>query len=171
MDFASLLHTVLRLIHIVSAFAWFGVALVAALMIGPALVKAGPAALPGLKRVITHPLFNRLYAPAALLTTLAGLLLYGVSRSNIYFTTTGNIVLGIGTLFGLLAFGHGVAAMGRYSTLLEKAFTDHVADDAAPSEAGFTAVQAVAARWASNGRISFYLTLIALIGMSLARYL
>lgn len=59
---------------------------------------------------------------SALLTTVGGVVLYGVQQYwNRGFGSFGSIVFHIGVVAGLLAFGHGVSAVGRSSMAIANA--------------------------------------------------
>jgi hypothetical protein len=160
---------VLRLVHIVSAFVWFAVGL-SGLMIGMASVHAGESGLRFNKALYTRTIYATLPAIAAVVTTLAGLALYA-SGSAARFTNFGNAVLGTGALAGLLAFGHGAMATGRYSGLYGKALQQYVPDNGSIAPEGAAELRNTGSKVALHGRISFILMVIALLGMSLARYM
>src|SRR5262245_59182374 len=109
----NMLVALLRLLHIVSAFTWFGVGLASTIYIAPTALAAGESGLRFLKTLLTKTSFGSIFAIAAGLTTLAGILLYVVGNSASNFTSTGNMVLGTGALFGILATIHGGALTGR----------------------------------------------------------
>jgi hypothetical protein len=162
----------LRLIHIIAAVAWIGLGGVTALYIGPAVGRAGESGLRFLKTLMTQTSYARVFPAASGITVLAGILLYLIGNAMSHFTTTGNIVLGIGALAGLLAIIHGGAITGRATSALGAALAQYVPDGSQPISAeGLAALRERAAEVANHSRLSFLLTVIALIGMGSARYL
>jgi hypothetical protein len=117
------------------------------------------------KALFVYSAYSRVMAIAAVTTTVAGLYLYFRLYSGMkhtFMTPAASMVLSVGALFGLLAFGHGIGLGrlgGKYAELAAK-------DDAKPEE-----LQALGARIARNGRISAVLMIIAVIGMILPRYM
>jgi hypothetical protein len=161
----------LRLIHIVSAFAWFGLGATMALYVAPAALAAGEGGLRFFKSLLVNTAFARAFPIAAGLTTLAGILLYLVGNSASHFSSTGNIVLGIGAVAGLLAAGHGGMATGRLTATFAEALARSVSDNQSIAGDALTSLREQATKLAANSRISFYLMVIALLGMASARYL
>src|SRR5437016_2135971 len=106
----NLLLVVLRLLHIVLAFTWFGLGMVMTLYIGPTAAASGETGVRFLKALYTHTPIARIVPMVAGLTTLAGILLYLFGSVSTHFSTTGNIVLGIGAVAGILATAHSGAA-------------------------------------------------------------
>jgi hypothetical protein len=161
----------LRLIHIVAAFIWFGLGMTMVFYIGPAVGAAGESGLRFLKSLIINTPFARAIPIAAGLTTLAGILMYLIGNSASHFTTTGNIVLGIGAVAGLLAAGHGGAVTGRATRDLGEALAKYVADNQPIASEGVATLREAAMKVGQHSRISFMLMVIALLGMASARYL
>jgi hypothetical protein len=160
----------LRLLHIVAAFAWFGLGGAVAFFIAPTVMIAGDNGYRFLKTLLTKTPMARLFAPMAGLTMLAGIIMYAMGYPN--FTQLGNIVLGIGALAGIAAGIHGGALTGRATTALQKALEQHVPDNGQPLAADATAqLHPLLASMISHSRVSFALMAIALLGMGSARYL
>jgi hypothetical protein len=162
---------VLRLLHIVGAVAWVGMGITMMLYIGPAAGAAGESGLRFMKSLMTRTGFARAVPIAAVVTVLAGILLYLVADSASRFSSTGNMVLGIGAVFGLLAAGHGGAATGRATTALAAALAQHVPDNGAIAPDALPTLRDLAMKVSTHSRISVILMIIALIGMGTARYL
>jgi hypothetical protein len=171
-DGVTIIRIVLRLIHIGSAFVWVGLGLATVFYIAPAATKAGEGGLRFLKTLLTRTPYPRAFPMFAGLTMLAGILLYLVADSASFFTRTGNMVLGMGALAGILAGIHGGAVTGRATKALGEALVKHVPDGAQsiPQDAMAT-LNDLSAKLLSHSRVSFILMVIALLGMGLARYL
>lgn len=166
----NLVVTILRLLHIVAAFAWFGLGFTMTLYIGPAAAAAGESGLRFMRSLLVNTRFATVFAAVAGVTMLMGLLLYVTGDPNTSFSRTGQIVLGIGALVGLAAGIHGGAVTGRATTAYGKALAQYPADQPIPAD-GITALRQQAMDVASKVRVSFWLMVVALIAMGGARYL
>lgn len=167
----DILFAALRLIHIVAAVAWVGIGLTTFLYIGPAATAAGESGLRFLKSLLTGTSYARIFPAAAGVTMLAGILLYLLGAMD-RFSQTGNIVLGIGAIAGILGGIHGGAVTGRATRALGEALNQHVLTGDQPISAdGLSVLRERAQELASHTRISIILMIIALIGMASARYL
>jgi hypothetical protein len=163
---------VLRFVHIVAAFAWVGIGVTTTFFIAPAAAAAGESGLRFMKSLFTRTSLPMIFPAASGLTTLAGLLLYLVGNATSHFSTTGNIVLGIGAVAGLLATIHGGAVTGRSTRAMVESLTQHVPDGNQPISAeGLAALRERGQDLGSHTRVSLALMLIALVGMASARYL
>ncbi len=163
---------VLRLLHIVAAFAWVGLGAATAFYIVPAALASGESGLRYLNTVFTRTSYGPIFGVVGGLTVLAGILLYLVGNAASHFSTTGNIVLGIGAVAGLLAAGHGGATTGRASRALGEALAQYKLDAGGTiPAAGVSTLQQQVTSLLSHSRVSLALMIIALIGMGSARYL
>lgn len=159
----ALLVSLLRLLHIVGGMIWVGAALLLTCYIEPTAAKSGLAGATFLRRLHRDTHWPRLIPLAALITTVAGLLLYEMLSYSDAMRSPMGLVLTAGASFGLLAFLHGFFAVwrpaGRYVSALRSAAVD---DDAlAGAEAAIR----------RKGRISMWLAMISLILMAGARYI
>lgn len=162
----------LRLAHIVAAFAWVGVGTMLTFVILPSIQQADGARARALGAVLIHPWVIRALPISSGLTMLAGILLYAVSRAGSHFSSTGNVVLGIGALAGILAGIHGGALTGRALRALGDRLTRASRqDEQAQTVDGGQDWQGLARRAMAHSRISLLLMMIALLGMASARYL
>ncbi len=167
---SPLVLTLLRLAHIVAGVFWFGLGASLALFIAPALLTAGESGQRFMGRVLNTTPVGSVVGIAAIVTTVAGLILYipGIGSS---YSSLGNAILGTGALAGLLAFGHGVSATRTSTAAYGAALEQHARDGQPIPAEGTTLLDTLARKMVLHTRISFYLTLIALIGMASARYL
>ena len=160
----------LRLLHILAAFAWVGVSFTQVFLLAPALATSGESGLRFVKAMNSHAI-NRMVMPvAAVLTIVAGILLYLVGNSASHFSQTGNMVLGVGAVVGIVAAIHGGAVTGRLAGALGGLVNQYVTDEGLSPE-GLPSIRETAAKLATHTRISFVLMLVALIFMGSARYL
>jgi hypothetical protein len=168
----DILLILLRLIHIVAAVAWVGLGGAMAFYIGPAAGAAGESGFRFLKSLFSNTSFARIIPAVAGTTMLAGILLYVFANSTSHFSSTGNLVLGIGALAGIVAGIHGGAVTGRATTAFAQGLIQHVPDGTQPiSTDSVPVLRDLAMNVASHSRVSFVLMAIALLGMASARYL
>lgn len=157
----ALVVTILRLLHIGGGLIWVGAALVISLYIEPAADQAGAAGKGFLQTLYRSSGLPRLIPLSACITTVAGLLLYGLLSYHEAMSSGLGIVLTLGALFGLLAFAHGWFAVwrgaGRYAELLSGEESESLAQ--------------LEAKLRRNGRVSLWLALASLILMAGARYI
>jgi hypothetical protein len=163
---------VLRLIHILTGVIWFGIGSAITLLLLPAVIRAGDSGFRYLRSLTSLPLYRFIMPATAVTTTLAGILLYLVGDSISRFSDLGNAVLGIGAAAGLLAAGHGGTATDQASKRLHEALKRDLPDEnsAVPAESR-PELDLLLSKFNLHSRISFTLTLIALMGMASARYL
>ena len=166
--------TVLRIIHIVAGAIWVGTGVAAAFYIFPVAKMLGKDGSRYLQTLVLKTRYERVFPIVAILTTVAGILLYervsgGFSAE--WMRSPSGMVLSIGAVFGLLAFGHGGAAIGRMTGNYKK-----LAETVASQSDGATAEQQqelidLEAKMDRHGKISLALSVIALLGMAAARHL
>lgn len=162
---------IVRLIHIFAGIIWVGVGFSATLILGSIVRSLGPQKASSIVRAwyLNSP-FLKVVPAAAITTTLTGLYLYGRvydGAQHVRLSETGSMVLSVGALFGLLAFGHGmyVGRLGsKYAAIAREA-----GDSPTPEQIG--AMAAIGQKVAKNGPIISGLMFIAVIGMSLPRYI
>ncbi|MBZ0303656.1 MAG: hypothetical protein K8J31_28205 [Anaerolineae bacterium] len=167
----DVLLVLLRLLHIVSAFAWVGLSVAVTFYVAPAALKAGESGLRFLKTLLTRTNFGSIFAIVSGLTTLAGILLYLFGNSMAHFSQTGNIVLGIGAVAGLLATIHGGAVVGRSTRALGTALVQQVPETGPIASDVQRTLTDLAATLLGHARLSMVLMVIALVCMGSARYL
>ena len=154
--------TVLRLLHIVAGLIWVGAALLMSFYIEPAARSSGSDGSRFLRALYSGTSFPRLIPLWALVTTTAGLLLYGMLSYHEAMSSVMGLVLTIGAFFGLLAFAHGYFAVWRRAGVYRRLLADEGVEDDALVDVGD--------RMRRNGRVSMWLALISLILMAGARY-
>lgn len=159
----ALIISVLRLLHIVAGLIWVGAAIMMSFYIEPASERSGGDGARFLRAFYVNTNYSRMIPVAAVITTLAGLLLYGMMSYHETMNSAMGMSITLGALFGLLAFGHGYFALwrsaGQYGDLVK-------------SGAGNEAtLQALEEKLRRNGRISMWLAVVSLILMAGARYI
>lgn len=159
----------LRLTHIVAGVIWFGVGFTQAFIVAPGIRSAGVSGM-RFSLAMNQSRFARMIFPAAAgITMLAGILLY-ITGSASHFSSTGNMVLGTGALFGIIAGIHGGMFTGKIGGELNAALSQHLTDSGIAA-AGAATVSELSAKLSLHTRISFVLMVISLVGMASARYL
>lgn len=154
--------TVLRLLHIVAGFIWVGAAMMMSLTIEPTARSSGADGSRFLRTLYRNSSWPRLIPISALVTTIAGLLLYGMLSYHEAMSSAMGLILTIGALFGLLAFAHGYFAVWRRTGAYRRLLADEGVEEDA-----LTSAEALMRR---NGRVSMWLALVSLILMAGARY-
>jgi uncharacterized membrane protein len=165
---------VLRLIHIFAGIFWVGSGFFMVFVLAPAARKMGQDGRAFMMGFGKHSRINMLMPMSSLLTTVAGLLLYYEVSDGFnadWMKSDGGIVLSIGVVAGLLAFGHGGAVTGPASGKLAKLGEEISAQGGPPTEAQLSQIQALQAKFVLHGQISVLLLVIAVVGMSAARYM
>jgi uncharacterized membrane protein len=166
----NIILTILRLLHIVSAVAWVGMALAVSAFIGPAAAAAGESGLRFMKSLFVNTRFPVSFPIASVVTIVMGLLLYATGDPSTSFSQTGQIILGIGAVAGILAGLHGGAVLGRQTAEYGKSLAKYPDNQPIPAD-GIKDLQAQAAKVATHIRISLWIMVVALVAMASARYL
>lgn len=159
----ALLITVLRALHIVFGLVWVGAALLMTVYIEPTAERTGADGKRVLRALYRGSSFPRLVPAAAIITTVAGLLLYEMLSYSAAISTASGLTITIGASVGLLAFLHGLFAVWRPARQLSGQL-----------KAGETAESTLSGledKIRRNGRVSMWLALISLVLMAGARYI
>lgn len=170
MELLVIVDIVARSLHIILGVIWVGFGVLAAWVLAPLARQYGEAGRVVLRGFFAHSRFNQIMPVAAIGTTVAGLYLWARRANGMDlqgFSDTGDIVMAVGALFGLLAFGHGIGIgrmSGKYAVLSREVNDGQRAAD----DEEYTSMEA---RYGRNANISAILSAIALIAMSAARYL
>lgn len=160
----NILYGILRTLHIFSGALWVGTAVMFTFVVTPAVQKTKMGSQV-FRAMFTQTPYIRIMPFLAITTTVAGLLLYapiGDIQLINTFNTTGHAVLGIGAIAGLLAFGHGIglgSMSGKFAGMI-------TSNDASEEE-----LKAMEDKIIRNARISVYISLVAIIFMSSARWM
>ena len=158
---AALIVTALRLLHIVAGLIWVGAALLMSYFIEPTAASASDGN-GFLRALYSKSNFPRLIPLSAVITTVAGLLLYGILSYHEAMSSAMGIILTLGALFGLLAFGHGYFSVWRRAGEYAAAAASDETDDASLAQ--------LQEKMRRNGRLSLWLALVSLALMAGARY-
>jgi len=168
----TVLVSILRTTHILTGVIWVGFGSLLAWVMVPAAKRAGEKGQSMLRTFVAYSPVGTIFGVTAIVTTVAGLLMWPLRVEGAIdfraFGSTGDIVMALGALFGLLAFGHGAGATGRYTGIFSataKAYDEN------PTDANLKALEEAQEKMQLHVNISAWLSLIAVIGMAGARYL
>jgi len=160
---------ILRLIHILSGMFWVGGGMMTAFFISPAVAATGDAGQKMMGYMVTKGRMSARLTVAAILTVLAGAVLYWIDSGGFTSAWTRSATgwgFGIGGLFALVGLGEGMLVGRNVHTLGEIA----AAAQGKPSPAQIAEMQAAQKRMAMASRISTIALIIALVCMATARY-
>jgi hypothetical protein len=112
--------------------------------------------------------FANLMMIVSIATTISGILVFFPVRDQ--YDPTQTMVLNIGMLFGLLAFGHGAGATGPATKKMKELAEELHSGGKPPSAEQMATMMTLRAKLQTHGNISLTLTTIALLGMVSFRY-
>lgn len=164
----------LRLVHIFAGIVWVGAAWFMAFVLNPtvhALGRDGQAFMRGLAR---HSHVSHMMMVSSLLTTLAGLLLYYRVSDHFnsdWMSSTGGVVLTIGSLAGIAEFLIGGMVIGPTTGQLSGLGAEIERGGGPPSADQLARLGALQSRLGQIENISVVLTVVAVAGMAAARYM
>jgi hypothetical protein len=167
------IHTILRVIHIFAGVFWAGVAFFTAALLAPAVAKMGPEGGRFMQQFVQKTQISKYMSLAALLTTLPGVILYVIDSGFRPAWMTTGIGMGwtIGGLAGIAAFLHGGLVTGRTSNRIEQLGMEIAAAGGPPSPAQMAEMGQLQRKMRDAGIVSAILLAVAVLGMSVARYL
>jgi len=165
----QLILIILRLIHIAAGAFWAGSALMLALVILPGVRKAGP----GSERVLPMAQISQAMSIAALLTTVAGLLLYAWVSSFAWSWISSPLGIGLtlGSLAGVASFLLGLLSTGPTAAKIGALAGQMQAAGGPPKPEQVAEMGRLQAKLATSSTWSTILTTAALVFMAVARYL
>jgi len=166
----SFVIVLLGLIHIFAAVSWFGSSFAGWRFIVPAVQASGEAGWRFTKALYTRTQLGIAFPASAIVTVIAGILLYLTRDPEQNFSQTGQIVLGIGAVIGLVNAGHGIFATGPATQRIVKLLSG-VQDNVPLSAETLRQLEAENTKFRLHGGISFAMTTLALLFMATARYL
>lgn len=164
---------ILRLIHIFAGIFWVGNAFFMLFFLTPtvqALGSDGGKFMQGVLRLTPLVMFMPI---VALFTVGSGLIMYWKVSDGFdsdWMSLTSSIVLSIGVVTGILAFGHGGATVGTRSARMKKIAEDIAAAGGPPTPEQMAEIQKLQPELALHTRIAFALMVITVAAMASARY-
>jgi uncharacterized membrane protein len=164
---------VFRIIHIFAGIFWVGATLMMVFIVGPTAARTGPQAGPFMLNLFGHSVFRAALIASAALNVIAGLALYDKVSDHFngdYMGSTQGIVLGIGVLAGILAFGHGFTTVAKYTGRLREIARNVLGSDGPPSQEQAAEMMGLQAKVKINSQIVLVMLVVAVVCMSAARY-
>ena len=167
------IHIILRLIHIFAGVFWAGVAFFIALVFTPATAKMGPEGGRFMQQFAQKTQISKHMSLAALLTTVPGIILYVIDSGfrPAWMTTGIGVGWTIGGLAGIAAFLHGGLVTGRTSNRIAQLGQEIAAAGGPPAPAQLAEMGRLQAKMREAGIVSAVLLAVAVLGMTVARYL
>jgi uncharacterized membrane protein len=170
----DLFMVIFRIIHILAGIIWVGASVMMVLVVGPTARRTGPQAGPFMMNLAGYSVFPGLMMYSAILTVVAGLVLYDRVtdhfRDGDYMSSGGGIVLSIGVVAGLLAFGHGFMTLSKFTKQQYDIARSVMESGGTPNQEQAAEMMRIQDKIRINSQISLILMLISVVGMSAARY-
>ena len=160
---------VFRLLHIVSGVFWVGGAMFNAMFLAPAVAATGEAGQKMMGHLITKGKMSVRVTIAAIVTVLAGAVLYWKDSGGLtsgWTTSAAGVGFGIGALFALVGLGTGMM-VGQNAAKLGKIAA---AAQGKPSPDQMAQMQAAQKQLGFFSRVSTVALVLALACMATARY-
>jgi uncharacterized membrane protein len=165
---------VLRIVHILAGVFWAGAAIMLAAFLEPTARALGPDGGKFMQRLTGQMRLTLFILLAAFLNILSGLGLYWILSGGFqvrWLTSSLGLSLTIGALAAIVTFILGLAVT-RPTLLRMGALGQEIQSAGGPPKPEQMAeMQALQKRLATAGRIGAVLLVIAVIGMSVARYI
>jgi uncharacterized membrane protein len=165
----NLLMIVLRLIHVLSGVFWVGASIIFGFYISPAVAATAESGRKVLAHLVTQAKVTTAITAAAILTVLAGGLLYWIDSQGLtssWQTSGPGVGFGIGALAAIVGLVFGLL-VGKNTSLLGN-IAARVQGKPSPEQ--MARVQAALKQLAYAGPISTVSLILALICMATARY-
>lgn len=165
---------VLRLLHIFGGVFWVGGTFMLAGYIEPTVRAMGLDGGKFMQRFAGQSGFSQAMSVAAIANVVAGVLLYWHDSGGLqltWITTATGVMFTLGGLAGITSAVIGFAITGSASTKLAEVGKQIASAGAPPAPEKLAQAQALQEKLRQGGRINAVLMIVALIGMSLARYL
>lgn len=166
----DLLDLVLRLFHIFSGVFWIGATFFLVGFLGPSVRATAPEGGKVMQHMLARTRFMTAIALSSSLTAITGIWMYGRDSGGFqmaWITTPTGLALTVGAVFGIVAFFHGLFAVGRPNMRIAEIARQVMAAGGPPSPEQGTELQMLQAKVASNGPVLAALQIVALIGMSI----
>lgn len=163
MEVPPFVYAIFRVLHIFGGVVWLGFGLYYYFIVSRINTAMPAAAIHYQLGVAKHTRFGQIMGAASLVTTVAGLLLWGFGAHKM-LTTAGMAILGFGTLTGLGAFGHGFG-IGKRNDQLAKDLIAAEANGQIAADKQGPLLEAMA-RLSRNVNVSVGLMAITLLCMS-----
>lgn len=161
---------VLRILHIFSGVFWAGSAWVLAFFLGPTAAALGADGGKFMNYLLGKLRFSIYVTIAAIVTVLAGLVLFFLHYGIAGLSTPTGLTFAIGGVFGLIALGIGGAVTGPTSLKMTRLGGEIAAAGKPPTPAQGAEMGALQKRLASASLWNAIFVSLALLLMASARY-
>ncbi len=168
----NLIVIVLRLVHILAGIFWAGSVIVSAGFLTPAARAAGPAGGKFMQALLGAGGFSKYISVAAVLSVLAGLLLYWRTSQGLlagWILSPSGLTLTVGAAAGLAAAVVGGAVTSPAAIRLQKTMQS-IPAGGPPSPEQAAELQAIQRRLDQAGVWGAVLMVVCVVGMAIARY-
>jgi uncharacterized membrane protein len=172
MSIATIVITLLRIIHIFGAVTWIGGAIFLSSVLGPTVRSAGPEGGRFMMRMSSYGQLSRVLIISSTTTVAAGLILYYYFSGGLnvtWITSPHGITLTLGGIVGILALLHGIFVSGRTSTKMKVVADQILATQGPPAPEMLKEAQALGAKLGSGVMVTAALGSIALLFMAAAQ--
>jgi uncharacterized membrane protein len=164
----------LRLVHIVTGIFWVGSDLLMVFFVEPTVVALGPSGGAFMQRLTKNTRYAQAMPISALLTVVTGILLFSHVSGDFnrdWLMSTSGLVLGIGSLAGILAFLDGMIFVGPTINRMEQLGHEMDEQQGPPSGDQLGEMQQLRGRLTRAYQFMIILTMVSIAGMSSARYI
>lgn len=165
---------VLRVVHVGSAMAWFGGAIVGGFFLFPAARTLGPAGQPFMDQLMNRRRLGVFFPVVASLAILSGAALFWRDSNGLtsaWISSPSGLAFALGGLAAILAFVGGMILIGP-SVAEETAVRNELAlSGGAPTEAQRKRLERADRRMQLANRLDLPLILLAGLTMAIGRYL
>ena len=164
----------LRLIHIFGGFVWFGISFFYVRFLEPTTKVTGPEGQRFVQKMAQVTPINSVVGLAGMLTTLSGLIMYGIVSGGFqgaWITSPYGLALTIGGIFGTAEAVHGALVLGPKAGRIAVLAKEMESAGGPPDPARLAEIQRLQAKLSQGGVRGVWFLTVALIGMSIAQYL
>jgi uncharacterized membrane protein len=172
MSIATLVITLLRIIHIFGAVTWIGGAIFMASVLGPTVRAAGPEGGRFMMRMASFGQLSRVLTIASISTVTAGLLLYYYFSGGLqatWISSAHGITLTVGGIVGILALLHGIFVSGRSAAKMKLVADQILATQGPPAPELLKEAQMLGAKLGRGAMQTATIGSIALLLMAAAQ--
>jgi uncharacterized membrane protein len=165
---------VLRIVHIGASVLWVGGAAFMFFFLQPTAAALGPQAGPFMAHLTARLRLPQVFGISAVLTILAGLLLYADASDGFdadWITSAVGVGFTVGGAAAIIAWVLGFVAIGPTAARLGEVSGAVASSGGPPSQEQAAELQALGRRARSLGWVNITLLLIAVVTMAAARYL
>ena len=164
----------LRVVHVGSAMAWFGGAIIGSLFLFPSAQALGPAGQPFMDQLMNRRQMGVFFPIVAALTVLSGAVLYWRDSDGLdptWISSPSGLAFTIGGLAAILAFVGGLILVGPSAAEQTAVGNELAANGGVPTEAQRQRLERAERRMQLASRIDLPLILLAGLTMAIGRYL